>query len=108
MKTAKCKQTYIYDHYSFSAIEEELDELADYYRNKNMCVYPGKSPSCIYGTERQKESLKVLWNEVDFENTAHPVNKGVTLDMILSYKQHMHNTKMKLATHNNHLKHAEL
>ena len=34
------------------------------------------------------------------ENAPHPKYLGVTLDRTLSYKQHIHNTKMNVATHN--------
>ena len=43
-------------------------------------------------------SLKGSWNGVDLENTTHPKYLGTTLDMTLSYKQHIQNTKMKVAT----------
>ena len=38
------------------------------------------------------------------ENTDTPKYLGVTLDRTLSYKTHIHNTKMKVATRNNLLK----
>ena len=41
---------------------------------------------------------------MDLENTDTPKNLGVTLDRTLSYKTHIHNTKMKVATQNNPLK----
>ena len=46
-------------------------------------------------------SLKVVWNETELENTAYPVYLGVTLDESLSYKHHIQNTKMQVATRNN-------
>ena len=51
-----------------------------------------------------KRSLQVSWNGVDLENTDTPKYLGVTLDRTLSYKTHIHNTKMKVATRNNLLK----
>ena len=51
-----------------------------------------------------KRSLKVLWNGVDLENSIHFKYLCVTLDRMLSYKQHIQNTKMKVATRNNRLK----
>ena len=48
--------------------------------------------------------LEVKWNNTDLKNTPHPKYLGVTLDRILSYKQHIHNTKMKVAMRNNLLK----
>ena len=38
------------------------------------------------------------------ENTPHPKYLSVTLDHTLSYKEHMHNTKVKVATRNNLLR----
>ena len=56
---------------------------------------------------RNKEanrSLKVEWNRTKLENTPHPKYLGVTLDRTLSYKEHIHNTKMMVATRNNILR----
>ena len=48
-----------------------------------------------------KRSLQVSWNGVDLENNDTPKYLGVTLDRTLSYKTHIHNTKMKVETRNN-------
>ena len=48
-----------------------------------------------------KKLLKVVLNKTELENTIHPKYLGVTLDRSLSYKQHILNTKMKVATRNN-------
>ena len=45
-----------------------------------------------------KRSLQVSWNGVYLENTDTPKYLGVTLDRTLSYKTHIHNTNMKVAT----------
>ena len=44
------------------------------------------------------------WNRTKLENTPHPKYLGVTLYRTLSYKEHIHNTKMKVATRNNPLR----
>ena len=44
------------------------------------------------------------WNGVNLENTAQPKYLGVTFDRTLSYKQHIQNIKMKVATRINLLK----
>ena len=44
------------------------------------------------------------WNRTDLENTPHPKYLVVTLDRTLSYKQHIHNMKMKVAIRNNLLR----
>ena len=46
----------------------------------------------------------MVWNKTELENTPHPKYLGVTLDRTLCYKQHIHNTKMKVVTHNNLLR----
>ena len=56
---------------------------------------------------RNKEanrSLKVEWNRAELENTPYPKYLGVTLNRTLSYKEPIHNTKMKVVTRNNLLK----
>ena len=50
------------------------------------------------------KTLKVKWNRTDLENTPHLKYLAVTLDRTLSYKQHIHSTKMKVATRNNFLR----
>ena len=56
------------------------------------------------GEQRGKRSLKVVWNKTELENTPLPKNVCVTRDRTLCYKQHIHNTKMKVATRNNLLR----
>ena len=43
----------------------------------------------------------MVWNKTELESTTHPKYLGVTLDRSHSYKQHIRNTKMQVATHNN-------
>ena len=51
-----------------------------------------------------KRSLKVEWNRVELGNTTYPKNLGDAHNLTLNYKEHIHNTKIKLATRNNLLK----
>ena len=86
-----------------TTIEESLAELTRYYRSNNLRVNPHKTQDTAFHL-RNKEAkimLKVKWNRIDLENTPHPKYLGVTLDRTLSYKQHIHNTKMKVAIRNN-------
>ena len=82
-------------------IEEALGELTHYYRSNSLHANPDKTRRFICGTEM---SQQVLWNGVDLENNDTPKYLGVTLDRTFSYKAHIHNTKMKVATRNNLLK----
>ena len=44
------------------------------------------------------------WNNTDLENIPHLKYLGITLDITLSYKEHIHNSKMKMTTQTNLLK----
>ena len=89
-----------------STIEEALGELTEYYRNNSLRANPDMTQVTAFHlrNREEKRSLKISWNGVDLENTTHPKYLGVTLDRMLSYKQHIQNTKMKVATRNNLLK----
>ena len=95
---------------SFTEVEttigDSLEELTQYYRSNSLRANPDKTPVTAFHL-RNKEanrSLKVEWNTTKLENTPHPKYLGVTLDRTLSYKEHMHNTKMKVATRKNLLR----
>ena len=85
------------------AIEEELDELTIYYISNSLRANPDKTQVTSFHLRNReaKRTLKVKWNNTDLENTSHAKYLGVTLDRTLRYKQHTHNTKMKVATRNN-------
>ena len=87
-------------------IEEALGELTEYYRNNSLCANPDKTQVMVFHLRNREvnRSLKVSWNRVNLDNTTHPKYLGVALDRTLSYKQHIQNTKMKVATRNNLLK----
>ena len=55
-----------------------------------------------------KTSLKVSWNGVDLKNTTHSKYLSVTLDRTLSYKQHIQNTIMNVATSNKPLEESAI
>ena len=89
-----------------ATINESLSELTQYYRSNNLRANPEKNQVMAFHL-RNKEAnrtLTVKWNRTDLENTPHPNYLGVTLDQTLRYKQHIHNTKMKMATRNNLLR----
>ena len=92
---------------SFTEVEttigDALDELTQYYRSNSLRANPDETQVTAFHL-RNKEAnrlLKVEWNRTKLQNTPHPKNLGVTLDRTLSNKEHIHNTKMKVATHNN-------
>ena len=81
-------------------IEEALEELTHYYRSNSLRANPDKTQVTAFHLRNREanRSLQVSWNGVDLENTDTPKYLGVTLDRTLSYKTHIHNTKMKVAT----------
>ena len=87
-------------------IEDALGELTHYYRSNSLRANPDKTQVTAFHLRNReaKRSLQVSWNGVDLDNTETPKYLGVTLDRTLSYKTHIHNTKMKVATRNNLLK----
>ena len=87
-------------------IEEALSELTQCYRNNSLRANPDKTQVRAFHLRNRevKRPLNIARNGVDLENTAYPKYLGVTLDRTLNYKQHILNTKMKVATCNNLLK----
>ena len=87
-------------------IEEALGELTHYYRSNSLRAIPDKTQATTFHLRNReaRRLLKVSWNGLDLENTNTPKYLGVTLDKTLSYKTHIHNTKMMAATRNNLLK----
>ena len=89
-----------------ATIGDVLEELTHYYRSNSLRANPDNTQVTAFHL-RNKEanrSLKVEWNRTKLKNTPHPKYLGVTLDRTLSYKERMHNTKMKVATRNNLLR----
>ena len=89
-----------------TTIDESLSELTQYYRSNNLRANPDKTQVTAFHLRNkdEKRTLKVKWNRTYMANTLHPKYLGVTLDRTLSYTQHIHNTKMKVATRNNLLR----
>ena len=81
-------------------IEEALGELTHYYRSNSLRANPDKTQVTAFHLRNReaKRSLQVSWNGVDLENTDTPKYLGVTLGRTLSYKTHIHTTRMKVAT----------
>ena len=90
---------------TFQEVEQQIEEgeLTHYYRSNSLRANPDKTQVTAFHLRNReaKRSLQVSWNGVDLENTDTPKYLGVTLDRTLSYKTHIHNTKMKVATRNN-------
>ena len=81
-----------------------MEELTQYYRSNSLRANPDKTQVTAFHLRNieANRSLKVEWKRTNLENTPHPKYLGV--DRTLSYKERMHNTKMKVATRNNLLR----
>ena len=91
---------------SWEKNEVELGELTHNYRSNSLCANPDMTQVTAFHLRNReaKRSLQVSWNGVDLENTDTPKYLGVTLDRTLSYKTHIHTTKINVPTRNNLLK----
>ena len=78
-------------------IEEALGELTHYYISNSLRANPDKTQVTAFHLRNRetKRSLQVSWNGVDMKNTDSPKYLDVTLDRTLSYKTHIHTTKIK-------------
>ena len=85
---------------------QQQQQLTPYYRSNSLRANPDKTQvmSLHLKNREAKRTLEVKWNDTDLDNTPYLKYLGVTLDRTLSYKKHIHNTKMKVATRNNRLK----
>ena len=81
-------------------IEKAQDELTIYYRSNSLRANLDKTQVTAFHLNNQeaKNTLEVKWNNTDLENAPHLKYLCATLDRTLSYKQHIHNTKMKVVT----------
>ena len=95
---------------SFKGVEttsgDALDDLTQYYRSNSLRANPDKIQVTTFHLRNKEanQSLKLEWNRTAVENTPHQKYLCVTLDRTLSYKERIHNTKMKVATRNNLLR----
>ena len=67
-----------------------LSELSDYYHANRLKANPGKTVSCMFHLNNRQaaHALELQWNSVKIEHDAGPKYLGVTLDRMLSFKQH--------------------
>ena len=93
--TAQCQSFTEVEH----TIEEALDEQTNYYRSNSLRVNPDKTQVTSFHLKYReaRRTLEVQWNNTYLENNPHPKYICVTLARTLSYKMHIHNTKMKVS-----------
>ena len=86
---------------SFTEVEETIEDALEgttqYYRSNSLRANPDKTQVSAFHLRNKEEkiSLKVKWSNTELENTKQLKYLRVALDRTLSYKQHIHNTKLQ-------------
>ena len=72
-------------NHSRKTIEEALDNLTAYYQVNSLRNNPEKIQVTAFHLRNKeaKGSQKVVWNQMELENTTHPKYLGVSLDRSL-------------------------
>ena len=85
-------------------LELALDKMFTYYSRNHLKPNPAKIQICCFHLRNRdaKHKLNVIWNGVELDNYPNPIYLRVTLDRMLSFKQHALNTKVN--TRNNLLR----
>ena len=79
-----------------------IHNMTEYYQVNSLRANPEKNTVTAFHLRNKeaKRSLRVMWNKTKLDKSTHTKYLGVTLDKSLNYKQHIRNTKMKVATRN--------
>jgi hypothetical protein len=77
--------------------------MSTYYKKNWLKPNPKKTQVCTFHLRNKeaKRKLRIIWEDVEIENTEYPKYLGVTLDRTLSFKLHCENVKQKTHTRNN-------
>ena len=87
-------------------INAYLDVLDEWFKARNLFISPSKSSATIFTTFSNEvgQELEVKINGEDVPTEKKPKILGVTFDGLLSFRQHVSNTKTKILAQNNILK----
>ena len=77
-----------------------LAKLTTYYRDNQPKANTIKTQVSLFHLRNAWRKLKISWNGIALEHTDHAVYLGVTLDRLLSFKQHIEKVKGKVRTRN--------
>ena len=95
---------------TFEAVEENLAEsvrvLTEYYAKNDLKPNASITQVCAFHLRNReaKRQLRVRWSGTLLEYHPNPVYLGIKLDRIMSYKNHILNTKAKVNTSSNTLR----
>ena len=72
-----------------------LQNLCEYYESNHLRVNPDKTQTCVFHFKIREASMKlnITWYNKHIQHIPNHVYLGVTLDITLCYKEHMHKLK---------------
>ena len=87
-------------------LTEALHNLSEYYERNRLLANPDKTQTCAFHIKNREASrkLNITWYNKHLEHITNTVYLGVTLDIILRYKEHIHKLKCKTSARNNILR----
>ena len=87
-------------------LTEALQNLDEYYERNHLRANPDKTQTCAFHLKIREASRKLntTWYNKHVAHIPNPVYLGVTLDITLSYKEHIHKLKCKTYARNNILR----
>lgn len=86
-----------------STLNNALKKITIYCKKNWLKPNPNKTQVCTFHLRNKeaKRKLKIIWEDVEIENTEYLKYLGVTLDRTLSFKLHCGNVKQKTHARNN-------
>jgi len=86
-------------NHSFGNIESTLNNALENWLKPS----PQKTKVCTFHLRNKeaKRKLRIIWEDVEVENTEYPKYLGVTQNLTLSFKLHCGNVKQKTHERNN-------
>ena len=93
-------------HKTFEQVETSLasgiNELGAYYNENHLRPNPAKTQLTAFHLKNHQadRKLNVTWNGTKLDHTHSPVYLGITLDRLLTYRNHCLKTRAKLSSRN--------
>ena len=90
----------------WSVLSPLLFNVYTNYERHNLRANPDKTQTCVFNLKNREagSKLNITWYNKHPEHIPNPVYLGVTLDITLSYKEHIHTMKCKRSARNNILR----
>ena len=84
-------------------LTEAVHNLDKYYKRNHLRANPGKTQTCTFHLKNREASmnLNITWYNKHLEHIPNPVHLRVTVNITLSYIEHIHKLKGKTSARNN-------